>query len=61
MRPSRPPAETEEQKQQRVQAEQDNVRSIQQTAQRRTSIYRRLMSPRVSLATGARTSSMGII
>lgn len=46
------PKETTEQKQQRLRAESDNLRSMQELLQVRTSMYRRLQSPRVSIATG---------
>ena len=61
MRTPSPPKETEEQRIQRVRAEQDNIRSIQDTVQRRTAFFQRRMSPRISIATGARTSSLGMI
>lgn len=46
------PQETAEQRVQRERAETDNVRAIQETAQARTSAFRRYKSRRVSLATG---------
>lgn len=46
------PAETPEQKQQRVRAESENVAAMQSQLRDQTSYYRRLRSPRVSLATG---------
>jgi hypothetical protein len=44
--------ETPEQKQQRLRAESQNLRSMQEQLQVRTSSYQRLQSPRVSIATG---------
>jgi len=46
--------ESPEQKQQRVRAESDNLKSVQQGLGDRTSMFRRLHSPRVSIATGRR-------
>lgn len=50
------PGETAEQKAVRIRSEQDNVRSIQEGAAQRTNVFRRLKSPRVSLATGNSSS-----
>ena len=44
--------ETAEQKQQRQRAEADNVRSIQGSLAGRTSLFQRIRSPRISIATG---------
>ena len=48
------PQETAEQKQQRIRAESENLKSVQAGLQDRTTMFRRLYSPRVSIATGAR-------
>jgi hypothetical protein len=61
MKTPKPPAETEEQKQVRLRAETDNVRSIQETVQQRTSLFQRLMSPRVSLVTGKAKSAVKLM
>lgn len=45
-------AETTEQKQQRLRAESDNLRSMQDYLQVKTGTFRRLQSPRISIATG---------
>lgn len=50
--------ETEEQKAQRIRAKQENVQSIQDYLQTKTSVYQRLRSPRVSIATGRTLSGM---
>lgn len=44
--------ETTEQAQQRIKAEADNTRSMQDFLQQRTTFFQRLRSPRVSIATG---------
>lgn len=44
--------ETAEQKQQRLIAERENTTAMQQYLQSQTKFYRRLRSPRVSMATG---------
>lgn len=54
------PKETPEQAQQRIRAESDNLRSLQESAQIRTGIYQRQVSPRISIATG-RKSSMALV
>lgn len=46
------PTETEEQKAVRLRAEKDGVRSLQSSVQQRTSLFRRIQSPRLSIATG---------
>lgn len=46
------PKESPEQAQQRRRAESDNVRSMQEYLKVRTGVYRRLQSPRISIATG---------
>lgn len=46
------PKETDEQRQQRQIAEAENVRSIQTNLRSRTSMFNRIRSPRVSIATG---------
>ena len=48
------PAETPEQQQQRIKAESDNLRAVQDGLGGRTAMFRRLTSPRVSIATGRR-------
>lgn len=57
MRP-KAPKETAEQRQQRIAAERENVRAIKSTMQEQTSAYRRMMGPRVSIATGRRLSGV---
>ncbi len=52
------PKETAEQKQVRMRAESENIRSLQSTVQQRTSIFQRLRSPRVSIATGRSSSAI---
>lgn len=52
------PKETTEQKQQRLRAESDNLRSMQELLQVKTGIFRRLESPRVSIATGKSTAAV---
>lgn len=49
------PKETKEQAQQRLRAESDNVRSMQEYLQVKTGMFRRLQSPRISIATGRAT------
>ena len=44
--------ETPEQRQQRIRAESQNLRSMQDQLRVRTSAFQRLQSPRVSIATG---------
>lgn len=51
MKSPKPPAETPEQKQQRLRAENENMRAMQVQAQDRTTFFRRLRSPRLSIAT----------
>lgn len=46
------PAETHEQAQQRMKAETSNTQAMQSQLQERTAMFRRINSPRVSLATG---------
>lgn len=53
--------ETAEQRQVRLRSEADNVRSIQETTQQRTSLYQRLRSPRVSIATGRQMSGVSLV
>lgn len=55
------PKETEEQKQARQRAEADNLREMQQSVQDRTQMFRRLRSPRVSIATGKTISGSGLM
>lgn len=50
--------ETAEQKQQRLRAESDNLRSMQELLQVKTGIFRRLQSPRISIATGRSTAAV---
>lgn len=47
-------SETPEQKQARLKAKSDNLRAIQGDLNNQTNMFRRLMSPRVSIATGRR-------
>lgn len=54
------PKETTEQKQQRLRADSDNLRSMQELLQVKTGIFRRLQSPRVSIATGKSTAAVPI-
>ena len=61
MKAAKPPAETAEQKQQRIRAQSDNLRSIQDQLQVRTSMYRRLQSPRVSISTGKRFTAPSLL
>lgn len=63
MKTPKPPKvkETPEQKQQRKRAEIDNVRAIQETVQQRTSIFRRQVSPRISLVNGTRSTSASLM
>lgn len=46
------PKETTEQTQQRLRAESDNLRSMQELLQIKTGMFRRMQSPRISIATG---------
>lgn len=49
MKTPKPPEETTEQKQQRLRAESDNTRSMQDYLEVKTGIFRRLQSPRISI------------
>lgn len=51
------PVETAEQKAVRLRSETDNVRSIQETVQDRTDMFRRRKSNRVSITTGGSAGS----
>lgn len=55
------PEETPEQKQQRLRAEQGNTRAMQSYLQDRTMSYRRLASPRISIATGRSRAAMPLV
>lgn len=46
--------ETAEQQQQRIRAESDNLRAVQDGLQSRTAMFSRFINPRVSIATGRR-------
>lgn len=50
---SKAPQETEEQRKERERAEKDNVRAIQDNVQQRTSIFRKMSAPTVSLVNGS--------
>lgn len=50
-------SETPEMKAERVRAERDNLRSTQDVLRQRTTSVRRMMRPRVSIATGRAVSS----
>lgn len=52
--------ETEAQKRARLQAERENLRSTQETLTRRTSMFQRIQSPGVSIATGARSGGLSL-
>lgn len=55
------PKETAEQRQQRIRAENDNIRAVQNQAQARTLMFRRLQSPRLSIATGRTVSALPLV
>lgn len=61
MKTPKAPEETDEQKAERRRAEADNVRSIQDTVQQRTSLFRRRVSPNVSIATGKSSGTASIM
>lgn len=54
---SKAPAETAEQRAVRLRSETDNVRSIQETVQERTDMFRRRKSNRVSITSGGSAGS----
>lgn len=57
MQPKKP-LETEAQKQSRIRAEKGSVRSLQSNVQQRTNMFRRLKSPRISIATGRSSAAI---
>jgi hypothetical protein len=61
MKAAKPPAETPEQKQQRIRAESDNLRAMQDGLQSRTTMFRRLQSPRISIATGLSSAAVPLV
>lgn len=52
------PAESPEQRQQRVRAESANLRATQDYLKDQTDVFRRIKSPRVSIATGRSTAAV---
>ncbi len=55
------PTETEAQKEARLRAEKDNLNAVQETVQQRTSLFRRRVSPRVSLVNGTVSTSASML